>query len=431
MSERTVSKMIPQRQSFEFRLIPGEDVIPAQGEPVRASPDDLSSPSPIQADPLLQVQQTTPRGGESQPDSAEKTDTEADGKEWSGHKRAAGGERCRVELEKDGEDDQAAGEETVDEALALSKGSHDGAEEEHEDRKEPADANNNSMETPQNCQENFITIPEITEHVSVESGGSTAFQPRSETQSSRCFVLQVEQAEETYCSDGIEVVLADNSGPGPASSGLDDRDTVKIIITMSCDPQTAAQLEESVKQRLLENTQVRGTLHSSTQQNHTQHLQEPVSTSKAQTDAEECHIKIPVITFDSPEEEMLVQEEGDEGSEDNSTLRCTTSQSEAFHLCREAASSECSDADRRHAGLQLSKDSTGSPQLSNPNSSSGIDGHSQADNMDAPQQNTDSRAFLRLPPTLARYGPGGRTHIRGLSMDSGKDAVLLSHHTVC
>uniref|UniRef100_A0AAX7UT49 Pecanex-like protein n=1 Tax=Astatotilapia calliptera TaxID=8154 RepID=A0AAX7UT49_ASTCA len=34
-------------------------------------------------------------------------------------------------------------------------------------------------------------------------------------------------------------------------------DTVKIIITMSCDPQTAAQLEESVKQSLLENAQVR------------------------------------------------------------------------------------------------------------------------------------------------------------------------------
>lgn len=63
--------------------------------------------------------------------------------------------------------------------------------------------------------------------------------------------------EETYCSDEIEVVLVDNSGPGPASAHLDDGDTVKIIITMSCDPQTAAQLEESVKQSLLENAQVR------------------------------------------------------------------------------------------------------------------------------------------------------------------------------
>lgn len=63
--------------------------------------------------------------------------------------------------------------------------------------------------------------------------------------------------EETYCSDEIEVVLVDNSGPRPVSAHLDNSDTVKIIITMSCDPQTAAQLEESVKQSLLENAQVR------------------------------------------------------------------------------------------------------------------------------------------------------------------------------
>lgn len=53
------------------------------------------------------------------------------------------------------------------------------------------------------------------------------------------------------------MVLVDNSVPGPASVRLDDSDTVKIIITMSCDPQTAAQLEESVKQSILENAQVR------------------------------------------------------------------------------------------------------------------------------------------------------------------------------
>ncbi len=52
------------------------------------------------------------------------------------------------------------------------------------------------------------------------------------------------------------MVLVDNSVPGPVSAHLDDSDTVKIIITMSCDPQTAAQLEESVKQSLLENAQV-------------------------------------------------------------------------------------------------------------------------------------------------------------------------------
>uniref|UniRef100_A0A3Q3WMZ3 Pecanex-like protein n=1 Tax=Mola mola TaxID=94237 RepID=A0A3Q3WMZ3_MOLML len=62
--------------------------------------------------------------------------------------------------------------------------------------------------------------------------------------------------EETYCSDEINVVLVDNSGPGPVSAQLDDSDTVKIVITMSCDPQTAAQMEDSVMHRLQENPQV-------------------------------------------------------------------------------------------------------------------------------------------------------------------------------
>lgn len=69
-------------------------------------------------------------------------------------------------------------------------------------------------------------------------------------------VSQTDGVEETYCSDEIEVVLVDNSGPAPTSACLDDSDSVKIIITMSCDPQTAARLEESVKQSLLENAQV-------------------------------------------------------------------------------------------------------------------------------------------------------------------------------
>ena len=52
------------------------------------------------------------------------------------------------------------------------------------------------------------------------------------------------------------MVLVDNSGSGSESAHLDAHDTVKIIITMSCDPHTAARLEESVKQSILENTQV-------------------------------------------------------------------------------------------------------------------------------------------------------------------------------
>ncbi|XP_040905337.1 pecanex-like protein 1 isoform X2 [Toxotes jaculatrix] len=308
------------------------------------SPDDLSSPNPDQAAPLLQAQQRPP-----------------------------------------------ADKETADEGLPPSKGSEDESIEDSEEQKEPSDANNNSLDTPKDPQEDFIDVLEPP--------------------------AQAEPLEETYCSDEIEVVLVDNSGPGPASAHLDDSDTVKIIITMSCDPQTAAQLEESVKQSILENAQVR------------------VILASAQKEAGECHIKIPVITFDSPEEEKQEVEEGEEaaGSEDDPTLKQqeSTSQSEEFHLCKETTSSEsttlgCPDPDQEHLGLQMTADSTPSPQLTNDNSSSGIDVHSHPDDTDPLDPNMDSQGFLRLPPALGRYGPGGRTHIRGLSMDSGKDAVLLS-----
>ncbi|KAM8738092.1 pecanex-like protein 2 [Acanthopagrus schlegelii] len=372
------------------------------------SPDDLSSPNPDQAAPLLQAQQRPPSRAEreeTRPGSASgtgKMDAEiietaavkegADAqssvmvtdKEQSEQERTTekDSERDRIEEEKDCEDKEDEDRETADEGLPPSKGSEDESEEESEEQKETPDANNNSLETPQEHQEDFIDAPDPP--------------------------AQVEPVEETYCSDEIEVVLVDNSGPGPVSAHLDDSDTVKIIITMSCDPQTAAQLEESVKQSLLENAQ-------------------------AQKDAGECHIKIPVITFDSPEEEKQEGEEGEEttGSEDDPTLKQTTSQSEEFHLCRETISSEfttldCPDLDQKLTGVQLTNDSTPSPQLTNDNSSSGIDVHSHPDDTDPLDANVDSQGFLRLPPALGRYGPGGRTHIRGLSMDSGKDAVLLS-----
>lgn len=255
MRAGAVFKIKPQRP-FVSPPIPGQDATPA---PVRASPDELSSPNLTQADPLLQVQQTTPKPGESQPESADKMGTEAKAEAGEASDREGTAEREQGGVEEeDGEDGKAAGEDTAGGGPPPSQGGDDEAEE-SEGPKEPADDNNNSMETPQNCQENFITIPEITEQV-----GRVHLQwkipSRSEEQPSLCSVLQVEQEEETYCSDEIEVVLVDSSVPGPASSGLDDGDTVKIIITMSCDPLTAAQLEESVKQRLLENTQVRAAL---------------------------------------------------------------------------------------------------------------------------------------------------------------------------
>ncbi|AWP13764.1 putative pecanex-like protein 2 [Scophthalmus maximus] len=325
------------------------------------SPDDLSSPNPDQVTPLLQAQQRPPSRAEREemrPGSAsgigkmdgeliengavkEGTDIQSplSDREPSERERTAEkvSQQDRIE-ETDCGDKETADRDTADEGLPPSKGS----EEESEDsdgQREPADDNNNSLETPKDSQDDCINVSESPP--------------------------QDEPLEE-YCSDEIEVVLVDNSGPGPASAHLDDSDTVKIIITMSCDPQTAAQLEESVKQSILENAQ-------------------------AQKDAGECHIKIPVITFDSPEEDKQEGEEGEEtaGSEDDPTPK------------QQQTSSQSED-------------------------SSGIDVHSHPDDTDPLDVNVDSQGFLRLPPALGRYGPGGRTHIRGLSMDSGKDAVLLS-----
>ncbi|XP_072246857.1 pecanex-like protein 2 [Leuresthes tenuis] len=400
-------------KSDEVKTVEGQCETAAEEQPLEGSthpspnpsPDDLSSPNPDQGAPLLQAQQRPTSQAEREElcvrsaSETEKMDgeitkngTAKEGVDIQSSLPEKGGDQSELERtvdselerieEKDFEDKETADRETADEGLPSSKGSEDESEEGSEGQKETSDANNNSLDTPKEDRDELIDIPE----------------PPS----------QAEPVEEPYCSDEIEVVLVDNSSPSPGSAHLDDSDTVKIIITMSCDPRTAAQLEESVKQSLLENAQ-------------------------AQKDAGECHIKIPVITFDSPEEEKEEPEEGEEttGSEENHTpkLQKTKSQSEEFHLCRETTNSESTTLccpDQEHHGLQMTTDSTPSPQLTNDNSSSGIDVHSHPDDTDPLEPNIDSQGFLRLPQIVGRYGPGGRTHIRGLSMDSGKDAVLLS-----
>ncbi|KAF7659007.1 hypothetical protein LDENG_00004300 [Lucifuga dentata] len=414
-------------KSDEVKAVEGQGESAAEERPVdeglqpsqEPSPDDLSSPSADQAAPLLQAQQRPPSRAEREEMclgsasgtgniDVEMTETvavregtdiqssmTAPDRDQSEQKRTPEKDTDQNRtMQKDCSDKDTVYRETVDEGLPPSKGSEDESGEENEGQKEPSDPNNNSLEIPQDQQDDLVDIPE----------------PPMEVGHTQIEEAAAEPVEETYCSDEIEVVLVDNSGPGPMSAHLDDSDTVKIIITMSCDPQTAAQLEESVKLSILENAQ-------------------------AQKDAGECYIKIPVITFDSPEKERQEVEEGEEGacSDDEPTpkLPLTTSQSEEFHLCRETTSSEsitmeCPNTDQEHLALPLTNDSTSSPHLTNENSSSGIDVHSHHDDTDPLDPNVDLQGFLRLPPALSRYGPGGRTHIRGLSMDSGKDAVLLS-----
>uniref|UniRef100_A0A8C6UV13 Pecanex-like protein n=1 Tax=Neogobius melanostomus TaxID=47308 RepID=A0A8C6UV13_9GOBI len=137
------------------------------------------------------------------------------------------------------------------------------------------------------------------------------------------------------------------------------------------------------------------------------------------------------------EQQDVQRREGATRSEGDETLKQQVSPTEEFHLCRETTSSdsptvECPETGLDNLALQLTSESTPSPQITN-NSSSGIDMNSHPDDTDPLEGKPDTQGFLRIPPALGRYGPGGRTHIRGLSMDSGKDAVLLSDrsNTVC
>lgn len=204
-----------------------------------------------------------------------------------------------------------------------------------------------------------------------------------------------ETPEENYCSDEIAVVLVDNSSP---SAQLDESDTVKIIITMSCDPQTAAELEESVKQSILESAQ----------------------SHQGESD---CPVKIPVITFDSPHE----GEEPSAGDDKEDTLAAGDSsvQEKSEHQDKDPISSDSAQECKEIESNELEMLNL-SPQVTN-NSSSGIDVNSHTDENDPPELKVDADGFLQIPAVYMRCTQSGRSHARGLSIDSGRDAVLISN----
>ncbi|XP_062376354.1 pecanex-like protein 1 [Sardina pilchardus] len=225
--------------------------------------------------------------------------------------------------------------------------------------------------------------------------------------------VQDAPAEETYCSDEIAVVLVDNSG---ASVRLDESDTVKIIITMSCDAQTAAELEESVKQSILESAQ-------------SQMVKDGQGESRG-----DCMIRIPVITFDSPlEDEHEATVEGEDDREDEYRLAAEDEpadqppmQNPELSHSKEPISSDSATQDCREYEPDEHEAEHSSLPLTNDNSSSGIDVHSHPDENEAPELRMDADGFLQIPAGYGRYGPGGRTHVRGMSIDSGRDAVLIA-----
>ncbi|XP_036402672.1 pecanex-like protein 2 isoform X2 [Megalops cyprinoides] len=255
--------------------------------------------------------------------------------------------------------------DTADEGLPPSKGSDEETGQDSEVEKQSQDPNNNSLGGKQETEADPAAVPES-------------------------------QPEENYCSDEIAVVLVDNSSP---SVHLDESDTVKIIITMSCDAQTAAELEESVKLHLLESAQGGA--------------------------AGDCLIKIPVITFDSPEDDGAAAEEDDEPApEAEASLQPLPLPD--THLSKEQVSSDSAAQDCRDCESNDPEFEHLSPQLTNDNSSSGIDVRSHPDENDPPELRLDSDGFLQIPAGFGKPSLGGRTHARGLSMDSGTDAVLIA-----
>lgn len=153
------------------------------------SPDDFSSPNPDQAAPLLQAQQRPPSRAErdemrpGSQNSATKTDADvtetAAAQEGAENKDLVGKAAIEGEpmTEKDSEQDGVEGEreredkkdeDDADEGLPLSRGSDVENEEESEGCKEPPDANNNSLDTPQDIQDELIDILELPAQVSLK-----------------------------------------------------------------------------------------------------------------------------------------------------------------------------------------------------------------------------------------------------------------------
>lgn len=185
---------------FGFHFISGQSESAAEEKPAEGglhpspepSPDDLSSPNPDQAAPLLQAQQRPPSRAEREemrPGSAggkmdaeiietgavkEGADVQSSltvtDREQSEQERTAEKDSEQEGVEdKDCEDKETADRETADEGLPPSKGSEDESEEESEGKKEPSDANNNSLETPNDHQDELIDIPEAPAQVGLSA----------------------------------------------------------------------------------------------------------------------------------------------------------------------------------------------------------------------------------------------------------------------
>ncbi|XP_063047349.1 pecanex-like protein 2 [Engraulis encrasicolus] len=363
-------------------------------------PQDMSSPNPDQAAPLLEQEQRPPPDRDQAADQAQDED------------------------EEDEDEDEDEDPPTSKDSALQSPDE----ESEAEPKEKPSMDPNNNAQSEEG---------DSGGEPSLDDGLASPDQPLP--------------PEEVYCSDEIAVMLVDNSGAAGVGMGvgvgrLDDRDTVKIIITMSCDVQTAAELEESVKQSLLESAQAQMASREAA----------GLGGHHGEGRGGDCMIRIPVITFDSPLEDEYheaIVEGGDEEEEEEEEEHTPAAEDElgidqphTQHLelsqSKEPISSDSAmlDSDAVQGGeLDDPEVEHGSLVLTNDNSSSGIDVHShpEPDENEAPELRMDAAGFLQIPAGYGGRcmpapggggggGGGGRIHARGLSIDSGRDAMLIA-----
>lgn len=134
------------------------------------SQEDLSSPNPDQAAPLLQAQQRRPsvagreeqRPGSGAGSGREEAERTGAGREDTDIQSSVP-EPDREQSEQDRTEENDFDKETVDgetadEGLPPSKGSEGESGEESDPEKGPSDPNNNSLETPLDHQDNSLNV---------------------------------------------------------------------------------------------------------------------------------------------------------------------------------------------------------------------------------------------------------------------------------
>ncbi|XP_039594386.1 pecanex-like protein 2 isoform X2 [Polypterus senegalus] len=213
--------------------------------------------------------------------------------------------------------------------------------------------------------------------------------------------LQENKPDDHYCSEESSFVFMDSA---QASDQLCNGDTVKIIITVSGDTQTSGEVEETVRQNDLNSAHI-----------------------ELKEDSDDCFIKIPAITLELSDDDGIAsplsfaRSSLQLPSPDPSPCKDGVSSDSAVHDCKDSDSIEHVNIHERDASMETEDN------VPHPGSKCG--------SPESPNQNPDG--LLQIPNPFKEgngnrqrsWMPGTKTHVRGLSVDSGTDAVLAVEHS--